>query len=237
MGIIVNALRTTDATFLNFDCTYQSCTTSNLQQLNLALEGEAEAGRIDSHFHGGGLFFRGKNEAVDTLTKDGLIQTQGQRIPKTLSPANYEVLKVMFYRSLRRKLRACGFSSSHGVDARLARPIPAQVSNFMIAQLNVDIVLVLGIRYMLEIRPSGHGLLWIDSRTLVFDWKLKKYRDSRAIMAGRDAQGFRRFSVVDPIERLSRIKGIVDKMTVNNNVPVDFADGSRLTFERTLTSV
>jgi hypothetical protein len=107
----------------------------------------------------------------------------------------------------------------------------------MIAQLNVDTVLVLGLRYMLEIRPTGHGLLWIDSRTLAFDWKSKTYRDSRSIIAGPDAQGFRRFSVVDPSERLSRIRGIVDRISVNNNVPVDFVDGSQIMFERTLSSV
>lgn len=233
----VNALRTSDPSFLKFDCKFQSCTTSHIEQLNFRLENGAETGQIDSHFHGGGLFFRGKDDFVESLSRDGIIQSHGQSIPKTLSPINHEILKVIFYRSLHRKLNAYGFSSTRSVDSRIARPIPSQVSNFMIAQLNVDTVLVLGLRYMLEIRPTGHGLLWIDSRTLAFDWKSKTYRDSRSIIAGPDAQGFRRFSVVDPSERLSRIRGIVDRISVNNNVPVDFVDGSQIMFERTLSSV
>ncbi|RLE46262.1 MAG: hypothetical protein DRJ31_10235 [Candidatus Methanomethylicota archaeon] len=87
-----------------------------------------------------------------------------------LTPENKVIIKPIVYSAFEKNLEARGFL----VPRRNVKKAIPQIDEInrdrgLIISLTTNVVVLRGIKYMLEIRPSGYGILWLDIYSPPYD--------------------------------------------------------------------
>ena len=153
----------------------------------------------------------------------------------SLTPSDISIIKPIVYLAFEKVLESSGFKIPRR-NIKKAIPEISDVNRNRGLVLSLfthkDIVVLRGLRYMLEVRPSGYGIMWIDLYSPPFDLKRQKRLSYKEIRQMGIMEEYYAKSVLSSKERLTTLKKVLNLM--NNMLVLKFPDGDQLLFSNDL---
>lgn len=193
------------------------------------------------------LYFKGKQD--ETLRIDEKIVVQGVIQGKLILGSPLEkvdltvhdavVIKPIVYLALEKILESKGFKVPR---RRVKRAIP-EVSDEnkkrgLITSLTDDIAVLRGLKYMLEVRPSGYGILWLDVYSPLFSLRNMKCLSPEEIKRLKLMETYRSKAVLKSRDRLNILFNIINILCDGTRtLTLKFPDGDAIQFSMELLQV
>jgi len=186
------------------------------------------------------LYFKGDHEK--TLEKINEISQQnemkgkfilGQNIEqRKLGPNDNIIIKPIVYQAFEKTLTRKGFRR---LGKNIKRMVPQidieKLSKRFVKYLTDDVIIIRGIKYMLEIRPSGYGLLWLDIYTPSFHLKNSRYLSPKELKRLGIMDQYRKYALLQSKDRWELLQNILDMICEDkNNLILNFPDGDSIEF-------
>jgi len=188
------------------------------------------------------LYFKGKtNETVNQIRRDfnELLEDKlfmGNQIEEyKLSYNTQIILKPIVYMAFEKLLETIGFFIPKKTVKRSLPLIDTPLDDDFIIQLNEDIFILRGIKYMLEIRPSGRALLWLDIYSPAYNISEKRRISPREIREAGLMDHYYELATLKPKDRYDLICKVLDMICQEQEtLKLNFPDGDFILFEKKL---
>jgi len=195
--------------------------------------------------HEGYLYFKG--DLDETLRTAEKTMTQGitrgnsmlgsplERLRLTISDS--AVIKPIVYLAFEKLLESRGFKIP---KRRVKKAIPeinveANRKRGLITPLTDDIVVLRGLKYMLEIRPSGYGALWLDVYSPPLSLQNMRLLSPKEVRYLGLMELYYYKAILKSIDRLNVLYNIIDILCDGTRtLTVKFPDGDSIQFSMEL---
>ena len=154
----------------------------------------------------------------------------------SLTPNDASIIKPIVYLAFEKVLESNGFK----VPRRNVKKAIPEVNDVnrergLVVSLisHKDIVVLRGLRYMLEVRPSGYGIMWIDLYSPPFDLKRQKRLSYKEIKRMELMEEYYMKSILSSKERLATLKKVLNNL-LDDALVLKFPDGDNLLFSNDL---
>ena len=128
-----------------------------------------------------------------------------------LTPVHADIIKPLVYLAIRKHFEVLGFFYP---KKRVKKVIPVinddNRRKGLVISLSKSIVVLRGLKYMFEIRPSGYGILWIDLYSPPYDIYENRVLHPREVRRQRIEEQYHRLAVVKPDKRFELLNKLLD---------------------------
>jgi len=196
------------------------------------------------------LYYKGKpNETLEKIREiieNNIIQgnlifgSMEKPEERILSPQDKVIIKPIVYSAFEKVLESKDFL----VPCRTVKKAIPQIKEknmnrrFIVPLTSTsDVVVLRGLKYMLEIRPSGYGILWIDAYCPPLDLRSKKRLSPRELRERGLMELYHSKAVLKSKERLDMIHYLLNILCNNvdaETLRFELPDGEVIEFSRNL---
>mgnify|MGYP000188547306 CR=1 FL=1 len=200
--------------------------------------------------HGEYLYYKGKpnetlgkiREIVESNIIQGNLILSSIEKPekKILSPQDEVIIKPIVYSAFEKILESKGFLVPRRTIKKAIPQIKEKSTNrgfFVPLTSTSDVVVLRGLKYMLEIRPSGYGILWIDVYCPPLDLRSKRRLSPRELRERGLMELYHSKAVLKSKERLDMLHHLLNILCNNvdaETLRFEFPDGEVIEFSRNL---
>jgi len=196
-----------------------------------------------SYPYGEYLYFKGDPNLVlkklKQLSKiNGVIVSENYQ-EEMLTYENQIVIKPIVYQSFEELLRKKSFR----IPGRRKRAIPdinsansdiLKYKEELIIPLTSNVYVLRGIKYMLEIKPSGYALLWIDLYSPPYDAKKNRFLSPREVRELGLMDYYHGYAVIKSSTRKKLLEKILS-IICDDYLELRFPDNDTLLFSKSFT--
>jgi phage FluMu protein gp41 len=146
------------------------------------------------------------------------------------------IIKPIFYSAFEKILESRGFQVLwRNVKKAVPKVSGKDSTKELIELLTNDIVVLRGLKYMLEIRPSGSGILWLDIYSPPFSLKNMSKLSIREIKRLKLMEMYRNKAILKSRDRLAMLHKIINILCDSARILVlKFPDGDLIEFSMEL---
>jgi len=186
------------------------------------------------------LYFKGKQDeilrVIEEVIAQGVIQGRlvlGSPLEKlNLTVRDAVVIKPIVYLAFEKVLESKGFKVPR---RRVKRAIPEisdeNMKRRLITFLTGDVAVLRGLKYMLEVRPSGYGILWLDIYSPPFSLRNMKRLSPKEIKRLSLMEAYHSKAVLKSKDRLIMLSNIIDILCDGTRIlTLEFPDGDTIQF-------
>lgn len=190
------------------------------------------------------LYFKGKQDevlrAIEEVETWGVIQGKlvpGSQLEKlSLTVHDAVVIKPIVYLAFEKVLEPKGFRVPR---KNVKRAIPEisdeNMKKGLITSLVNDLAVLRGLKYMLEIRPSGYGILWLDLYSPPFSLQNMRCLSPKEVKYLNLMEVYHSKAVLKPKDRLAMLFKIIDILCGGTRtLTLEFPDGDAIQFSMEL---
>jgi len=184
-------------------------------------------------FYGDYLYVKGDvDKAIDILTRGGAIMSKTLlRDESLLSQVEPKVTRMLIYSALENNV----FQERNWIAPlrKTKRAIPKAdvASDNLMVELKDEIIVLFGLKYMIEFRSTGQPLLWLDMYAPVWS-RSEARRLSRKELTEELKALYVKKAMLPPHKRHEKIKSILDELFEGDVIKVTFCDGETLNFSK-----
>jgi len=159
---------------------------------------------------------------------------------KVLGPQDEVIIKPIVYSAFEKILESKGFLIPCRTVKKAIPQITEESMNrgFIVPLTSTsDVVVLRGLKYMLEIRPSGYGILWIDIYCPPLDLRLKRRLSPGELRERGLMELYHSKAVLKSKERLDILHHLLDILCGSREAQtlrLEFPDGEVIQFSRSL---
>lgn len=191
------------------------------------------------------LYFKGDPNSTLRYISDNFKNLLGKELAVSneaekyvFSYENRFILKPIIYMAFEKILESKGFFVPRRTAKRALPRLDSPPKAEFIVPISDDVLVLRGFRYMIEIRPSGHALLWLDVYSPAYSKAERRRISPRRIREIGLMDNYHREAVLKPEKRLSILNEILDIICTNKTfLRLDFPDNDHVLFRRELLSI
>lgn len=192
------------------------------------------------------LYFKGKPNETSNMIKEIIKQdTIGSKLivsslleteKQYLTINDTVIIKPIVYLAIEKILELRGFHVLQNVKKAIPKINNEEnMKKELVTSLTDDVIVLRGLRYMFEVRPSGYGILWLDVYSPPYNRQSMKLLSPKEIKRLDMMEQYYNEAVLKPKDRLDMLHKIIKILcNATEMLTLEFPDGDAIQFSMEL---
>jgi hypothetical protein len=182
------------------------------------------------------------NEVIKEVPQGKLILSKSNGLEELpLSSTQGTIIKPIVYNAFRKLLELKGFRLPKRNIKKAIPDISNSTKREFIIPLDSasNIVVLRGLKYMFEVRPSGYGFLWLDVYSPPYNLMTQKFVSPKEVRASGLMNQYYSIAILKPNRRLEVLNSLLNVISNESTqtIELNFPDNDILEFSKKMLEI